>query len=183
MFLRSRLRSPHQSPHSLPSQLDPKISTLISKEIEKESIVVFDEAHNIDNICIEALSITLDKPTIFAAARNLNKLQKLIAQAEASNSQRLQDEYKMLVRGLLQSGTLSRSVAEQVGLVTGPAASAAAGSAAAAAAGGSGSVAAAADELLGSPVLPDDIKQQAVPGTIRKARNFVQFLKVRRGAP
>lgn len=33
--------------------LDPKISGLVSREIEKESIVVFDEAHNIDNICIE----------------------------------------------------------------------------------------------------------------------------------
>ena len=41
--------------------LDPKISSLVSKELESESIVVFDEAHNIDNVCIEALSVTLDK--------------------------------------------------------------------------------------------------------------------------
>jgi DNA excision repair protein ERCC-2 len=27
----------------------------VSKEIEKESIIVFDEAHNIDNVCIESL--------------------------------------------------------------------------------------------------------------------------------
>ena len=32
---------------------DPKIANMVSKEIEKESIIVFDEAHNIDNICIE----------------------------------------------------------------------------------------------------------------------------------
>ena len=29
--------------------LDPKISGLVSREMEKESVVVFDEAHNIDN--------------------------------------------------------------------------------------------------------------------------------------
>lgn len=34
---------------------DPKISNMVSKEIEKDSIVVFDEAHNIDNICIEVI--------------------------------------------------------------------------------------------------------------------------------
>jgi len=44
--------------------LDPKISSMVSREIEKESIVVFDEAHNIDNVCIEALSVTLNKQTI-----------------------------------------------------------------------------------------------------------------------
>ncbi len=44
--------------------VDPKISNLVSKEIEAESIIVFDEAHNIDNICIEALSVTLDRKMI-----------------------------------------------------------------------------------------------------------------------
>ena len=32
--------------------LDPKISGLVSRDMEKESIVVFDEAHNIDNIAV-----------------------------------------------------------------------------------------------------------------------------------
>ena len=41
--------------------LDPKVASLVSRELEAESIVVFDEAHNIDNVCIEALSVTLDK--------------------------------------------------------------------------------------------------------------------------
>ena len=33
--------------------LDPKISQLVSKSMQRECVVVFDEAHNIDNICIE----------------------------------------------------------------------------------------------------------------------------------
>ena len=30
--------------------LDPKIASMVSAELEQESIVVFDEAHNIDNV-------------------------------------------------------------------------------------------------------------------------------------
>ena len=37
--------------------LDPKVSQMVSKEIARESIVVFDEAHNIDNVCIENTKI------------------------------------------------------------------------------------------------------------------------------
>jgi DNA excision repair protein ERCC-2 len=35
--------------------LDPKIADLISKELSKDSIVVFDEAHNIGNVPAVAL--------------------------------------------------------------------------------------------------------------------------------
>lgn len=31
--------------------LDPRISQLVTKTLQKDSIVVFDEAHNIDNVC------------------------------------------------------------------------------------------------------------------------------------
>jgi Rad3-related DNA helicase len=44
------------------------------RELEKESIVVFDEAHNIDNVCIEALSVSMRQQTMDAAAANINKL-------------------------------------------------------------------------------------------------------------
>lgn len=170
--------------------LDPKISGMVSRDIERNSIVVFDEAHNIDNICIEALSITIDKPTVYAASRNLVKLQRLVQEAEQTNSQRLQEEYTRLVQGLIASGTLSQSVAQAVGLL-GPApaaAAAAAGTAttvtstatprAAQSTGGLSSVLQAADEPpLASPVLQDDVAREAVPGTIRRAKHFLHFLK------
>lgn len=31
---------------------------MVSREMERECVVVFDEAHNIDNVCIEALRYT-----------------------------------------------------------------------------------------------------------------------------
>lgn len=47
---------------------------MVSRELEKECVVVFDEAHNIDNVCIEALSVNLRKQTLEGARRNLTKL-------------------------------------------------------------------------------------------------------------
>ncbi|KOB69307.1 TFIIH basal transcription factor complex helicase XPD subunit [Operophtera brumata] len=37
--------------------LDPKIAEVVSKELQKEAVVVFDEAHNIDNVCIDSLKV------------------------------------------------------------------------------------------------------------------------------
>ena len=38
-----------------------QVAGLVSRELEAESIVVFDEAHNIDNVCTEALSVQLNR--------------------------------------------------------------------------------------------------------------------------
>jgi DNA excision repair protein ERCC-2 len=67
------------------------------------------QAHNIDNICIEALSVTVNQPTVTAASANLNRLTRAISQLENTNSKRLEDEYKTLLQGLAASGTLQRN--------------------------------------------------------------------------
>lgn len=54
--------------------LDPKVAGIISKEMQRESVVVFDEAHNIDNVCIEALSVSVRQQTLEGATWNLNKM-------------------------------------------------------------------------------------------------------------
>ncbi|RYG68592.1 hypothetical protein EON64_04820, partial [archaeon] len=82
--------------------LDPKVANLISKELEKESIVVFDEAHNIDNVCIEALSVILDQRALGTALRSANKLGIKVNELKARDSERLRREYDELVRGLAE---------------------------------------------------------------------------------
>lgn len=54
--------------------LDPKVAGIISKEMQRESVVVFDEAHNIDNVCIEALSVSVRQQTLEGATRNINRM-------------------------------------------------------------------------------------------------------------
>ena len=125
--------------------LDPSIANLISKDLTSNSVVVFDEAHNIDNICIEALSVKIDKRTLHNCTRNLSDLSKSINDLEKSDKQRLNDEYQALINGLASDSLLGNNISDL--LNTAP------------------------------PVLSDDIVKESIPGNIRKAKHFVNFLK------
>lgn len=145
--------------------LDPKVSNLVSRELEAESIVVFDEAHNIDNVCIEALSVTLDRRMLEASTRSIGRLQSKVAEMKASDSARLAKEYADLVRGLAEqqrqnsnnnnSGNNNNSTntteVPATNVVT--------------------------DVIRSNPLLSPDILEEAVPGNIRKAEHFVAFMK------
>jgi DNA excision repair protein ERCC-2 len=147
----------------------------VSRELEAESIVVFDEAHNIDNVCIEALSVTLDRRMLEQSSRSVNKLQSKVAELKASDSAKLAKEYADLVSGLAQQRLQSGGGGGN--LPSNPNASAGSGSSSSGAGGGAQAVQAAADTVLANPVLSADILEEAVPGNIRKAEHFVAFLK------
>ncbi|EKU23327.1 DNA excision repair protein ERCC-2, partial [Nannochloropsis gaditana CCMP526] len=134
--------------------LDPKVAGLVSKELEAESIVVFDEAHNIDNVCIEALSVELDERSLDKATRCLGKLSTEVSKMKQKDANKLNEEYQRLVRGLAESGALGGAA-------------------------GAGSAASPADAMLANPVprLPDALAQEAVPGNIRRAEHFLTFMK------
>ena len=85
---------------------------MVSKELESESIVVFDEAHNIDSVCIEALSVTVNERNLDQATRSLGRLSSEVARIKASDSERLQREYQNLVNGLVDQGLLEASANE-----------------------------------------------------------------------
>lgn len=63
-------------------------------------MVVFDECHNIDNACIEAFSLNLNRRTLELASTNIKRLDDLVKEEMRSNTQRLQAEYQRLVKGL-----------------------------------------------------------------------------------
>ncbi|KAG8764838.1 DNA-dependent ATPase of the nucleotide excision repair factor 4 complex, partial [Serendipita sp. 398] len=69
-------------------------------ELSKDAIVVFDEAHNIDNVCIESLSIDLTRPMLDAAGRSVTKLGDQVEEIKIKDASKLQDEYAKLVQGL-----------------------------------------------------------------------------------
>ncbi|XP_055372556.1 general transcription and DNA repair factor IIH helicase subunit XPD [Condylostylus longicornis] len=78
--------------------LDPKIAGVVSKELAKESVVVFDEAHNIDNVCLDAMSVKINKRTIEKSTTALNNLDKCVQ--DEDNITRLAEEYHRMVKGL-----------------------------------------------------------------------------------
>jgi DNA excision repair protein ERCC-2 len=86
--------------------LDPKVAKMVSKELEAESIVVFDEAHNIDSVCIEALSVTINDRGLEYATRSLGRLTSEVSRQKATDNGRLQQEYQNLVNGLIDQGLL-----------------------------------------------------------------------------
>ena len=84
--------------------LDPKVANLVSNELETESIVVFDEAHNIDNVCIEAFSVTLDRRKMEASLRGVNRLSAKVGEIVAQKKLDFQADYNALVNGLISEG-------------------------------------------------------------------------------
>lgn len=122
--------------------LDPKIAELVSKELEKTSVVVFDEAHNIDNVCIESLSVTISRRTLDRSHTNVENLTRTVKNLEQKDATKLREEYSRLVQGLRDA-----SVARET------------------------------DVVLANPVLPDEVLEEAVPGNIRQAEHFVNFMR------
>ncbi|KAJ2512815.1 TFIIH/NER complex ATP-dependent 5'-3' DNA helicase subunit [Coemansia sp. RSA 1939] len=86
--------------YSFHYMVDPKVAELVSKEFEKDTIVVFDEAHNIDSICIDSLSIDINDRTLRASSESIEKLTARVDEMKSQNSEKLQDEYEKLVEGL-----------------------------------------------------------------------------------
>ena len=54
--------------------IDPQISSTFLKNLSKDTIVVFDEAHNIDDVCIEAYTLKVNNIVLGNAGRNLKQI-------------------------------------------------------------------------------------------------------------
>ncbi|CAK7273092.1 TFIIH/NER complex ATP-dependent 5'-3' DNA helicase subunit [Sporothrix epigloea] len=83
--------------------LDPKIADRVSKELSKDCIVVFDEAHNIDNVCIESLSTDITEDSLRKATRGAQNLEKKINEMRETDQKQLENEYQKLVQGLREA--------------------------------------------------------------------------------
>lgn len=123
--------------------LDPKIAERVSKEVSKDSIVIFDEAHNIDNVCIESLSLDLTNDVLRRASKGAIALEERIDEVLKVDSAKLQDEYDKLVQGLHTADIINPTE----------------------------------EQFVETPVLPQDLLKEAIPGNIRRAEHFISFLK------
>ncbi|KAJ6663644.1 hypothetical protein lerEdw1_009723 [Lerista edwardsae] len=83
--------------------LDPKIADLVSKELARKSVVVFDEAHNIDNVCIDSMGVNITRKTLDRCQGNVATLQATIQNIKETDAQKLKEEYRRLVEGLREA--------------------------------------------------------------------------------
>lgn len=72
--------------------IDPHIADVVSKNIPSNAIVIFDEAHNIDNVCIETLSIEVKRNTLENATKALKRIEKRVLEVRKEQKQILADE-------------------------------------------------------------------------------------------
>eukprot|EP00871_Galdieria_phlegrea_P000980 jgi/Galph1/1883/GphlegSOOS_G581.1 len=132
--------------------LDPKVSQLVSGELTKDAIVVFDEAHNIDNVCIEALSVVLNRNMIDDANSASLQLANRVARAKGKNWECLQKEYENLAKGINGQSSLEHNA--QISSF---------------------------EETLGctTPSFSSiqETLEEAVPSSIRKAEYFIVYLQ------
>ncbi|KAJ4436082.1 hypothetical protein ANN_18709 [Periplaneta americana] len=80
--------------------LDPKIADVVSKELTKSSVVVFDEAHNIDNVCIDSMSVKINRRIIDKSTANIQLLERTVNEMKEDDAKKLKEEYQRLVEGL-----------------------------------------------------------------------------------
>lgn len=130
--------------------LNPRISEQVSLQLKSDCIIVFDEAHNIDNVCIDALSVKINRPVVQKAQANVRLLSAELQKMETRDASKLQREYETLFRGL---DTLAKQSSTDA-----PAYSSA------------------SEAVRPAPILPAEIARQSVPQQIRHAKTFLSVL-------
>ena len=62
-------------------------------------MVVFDEAHNIDNTCIDSMSVKINRKLLDKCQNSITVLEEEIQRLKSEDSSRLREEYDKLVAG------------------------------------------------------------------------------------
>eukprot|EP00796_Vickermania_ingenoplastis_P003895 gene3895-2764_t len=139
--------------HSYMYIVDPVVAEVTRDVLNEKTIVVLDEAHNVDDVCIEALSVLITKKDASEARQNIIQLRRKIDEMKATNRQQLEEEYNQLIRGLTSSAApATRAQGDDHGTTTAGAAPPAAS-------------------------IPEELLTAAMPGEIVAADRFVDFLQ------
>lgn len=83
-----------------PYLVDSRVSQVLYKRIGSDCIVIFDEAHNIDNICIDSLTVKLNKGILEGATFNWETIKQDVDKRVDMINENIQNEFKNLVDGL-----------------------------------------------------------------------------------
>jgi Rad3-related DNA helicase len=120
------------------------------------TLVLVDEAHNIDDSCMDALSMTLSFRTLQSALVGLARLGVLAGKAATASHESLRADYRRLSRGVFRNSSFPDPDSGASFVAT---------------------VAADTDTIFPTPVLPDDVVEAVVPGEIRDAAAFLRLLR------
>lgn len=82
--------------------LDPKVAQIVSKELPQNSIIIFDEGHNIDNVCIDSLSVKLTQRNINECRESLLQLENTLKEIRLNDEKKLIEEYHTMLENIRQ---------------------------------------------------------------------------------
>lgn len=99
-YVRSALEIADVIVHSYMYIVDPVVAEVTKEYLNSDTIVVMDEGHNVDDVCIEALSVLITKKDAVEARSNVASLRKKIGEVKETNRRLLEEEYNDLVSGL-----------------------------------------------------------------------------------
>lgn len=122
-----------------PYLIDSGVMDVVYGKAESDSIVVFDEAHNIDNLCIDSLTVKVNKGILESATKHLANIKNKSDKASDQIVENLQEEFTNMVNQVKDEDAKKKLKSN--------------------------------DSKKEDPDFTD-----AIPGTIRKAENFIRFL-------
>ncbi|KAK8793313.1 hypothetical protein WA158_004672 [Blastocystis sp. Blastoise] len=99
--------------------LDPRISSLLTTDLftRDQSICVFDEGHNLEGVCMETLTVSLDSDTINNSKIAIKKIKDKQQYMKSFNEQKLTEEYNKLKAEIYKFDITNNNRGE---MITGP---------------------------------------------------------------
>ncbi|KAG0437526.1 General transcription and DNA repair factor IIH helicase subunit XPD [Dictyocoela muelleri] len=85
--------------------IDPRISDIVCRELSSEAVVIFDEAHNIDNACIEALSYEIKRNTLDNATKCIRFIERELRRGK-EKIEEIKNELQVQLKNKLKKNDL-----------------------------------------------------------------------------
>ncbi len=89
--------------------LDPVISETFIKQVAEGAVVVFDEAHNIDDVCIECYTVRINKGLLANARKEVEAIGDKARALENQQQEQMEAEYERMLAELRRSHGLKEA--------------------------------------------------------------------------
>lgn len=81
-----------------PYVIDYRVNEEILRHLDKKSLILIDEAHNIDDVCVDSMSLKIDKYVLDKALDNLSLLSREYEKRKEQNFEMFEAEYNNLIK-------------------------------------------------------------------------------------
>ena len=80
-----------------PYVIDYRVNEELMRHLDKNSVVLIDETHNIDDVCVDSMSIRIDKYILYRSLENLNLISREYDKRKEENFDMFKKEYNKFI--------------------------------------------------------------------------------------